>query len=199
MRLAFPKNIDQYFILRWLTSWWILNVAYLYKCWVSRTDCSICHHDSTAEPYLKCGWCKADTNKCVVQEACNEVGGFWIPYSLPCRTEPNITKVLERCLLGTLRSNDATATRTSPKKWICVLSVFISIMPTYLLCQSRRTVLRLNSKGPYPSWEREIKFRRCLFTFCIKREIRHFHVVVVQKRQKNVQKSVMHMQSCFAY
>ncbi|CAH3187926.1 unnamed protein product, partial [Porites evermanni] len=68
-------------------------VAYLYKCWVSRTDCSICHYDSTAEPYLKCGWCKADTNKCVVQEACNEVGGFWIPYSLPCRTKPIITKV----------------------------------------------------------------------------------------------------------
>ena len=111
MRLAFPKNIDQYFILRWLTSWWILNVVYLYKCWVSRTDCSTCHLNSADEPYLKCGWCKADTNKCVVQEACNEVGGFWIPYSLPCRTKPNITKVLERWLLGTLRSNDATANK----------------------------------------------------------------------------------------
>ena len=34
----------------------------------------------------------------------------------------------------------------------------------------------------------------------IKREIRHFHVVVIQKRAKNVQKSVMHVQSCgFAY
>ena len=37
--------------------------------------------------------------------------------------------------LGTLRSNDATTTRTSLKKWICVLSVFIVIIPTYLLCQ----------------------------------------------------------------
>ena len=28
----------------------------------------------------------------------------------------------------------------------------------------------------------------------------HFHVVVVQKQQRNVQKSVMHVQSCcFAY
>ena len=35
----------------------------------------------------------------------------------------------------------------------------------------------------------------------IKREIRHFHVVVVQKRaKKKEQKSVMHLQSCcFAY
>ena len=29
-----------------------------------------------------------------------------------------------------------------------------------------------------------------------KREIRYFHVVVVQRRQRNVQKSVMHVQSC---
>ena len=29
-----------------------------------------------------------------------------------------------------------------------------------------------------------MKFPRCLFTYSIKREIRHFHVVVVQKRAK---------------
>ena len=33
----------------------------------------------------------------------------------------------------------------------------------------------------------------------MKREIRHFHVVVVQRHQRNVEKSVMHLQSgCFA-
>ena len=41
---------------------------------------------------------------------------------------------------------------------------------------------------PYPSSGRQIKFRRGLFTFSTQREIRHFHVVVVQKRQRNVQK-----------
>ena len=30
-----------------------------------------------------------------------------------------------------------------------------------------------------------------------KREIRHFHVLVVQRQQRNVQKSVMHLQSCW--
>ena len=30
----------------------------------------------------------------------------------------------------------------------------------------------------------------------IKREIRHFHVVVVQKQAKKCTKSVMHVQSC---
>ena len=44
------------------------------------------------------------------------------------------------------------------------------------------------------------KFRRCFFTFYVKREIRHFHIVVVQKRQTEVQKSVMHVHTyCFAY
>ena len=31
----------------------------------------------------------------------------------------------------------------------------------------------------------------------LKREIRHFHVVVVQKRERHVQKSVMHVRSYF--
>ena len=34
----------------------------------------------------------------------------------------------------------------------------------------------------------ERKFRRRLFTYSIKREIRHFHVVVVQKRAKKCTK-----------
>ena len=39
-----------------------------------------------------------------------------------------------------------------------------------------------------------------MFTLSIKREIRHFHVVVLQKRQRNVQKSTMYARSyCFAY
>ena len=38
-----------------------------------------------------------------------------------------------------------------------------------------------------------------VFPSSTKREIRHFYVVVVQRRIRNVQKSVMHVQSfCFA-
>ena len=32
--------------------------------------------------------------------------------------------------------------------------------------------------------------------FCIKSSIKHFHVVAVQRRLRNVQKSVTHVQSC---
>ena len=91
-------------------------------------------------------------------------------------------------IVETLRSNDATATRTLLKNWIWVLSVFIAIISTHLLCKCKQTFLRLNSKGPYPSSEREIKFRRCLFTFSIKRKIGHLHVVVVLKQQKKCRK-----------
>ena len=46
------------------------------------------------------------------------------------------------------------------------------------------------------SLQRERNLSCRLFTSSIKREIRHFPVVVVQWRQRNVQKSVMHVQSC---
>ena len=59
-----------------------------------------------------------------------------------------------------------------------------------------RISLELISWGRDSSFERERKVRRHLLTFSINREIRHFHVVVVQWRQRNVQKSVMHVQSC---
>ena len=35
-----------------------------------------------------------------------------------------------------------------------------------------------------------------MFTSSIKREIRKFHVLVVQRQERNVQKIVMHLQSC---
>ena len=76
---------------------------------------------------------------------------------------------------------------------------FFSLYSDYsypLTVNCRRTLLKLNFKGPYSSSEREIKLRRCLFTSSIKREIRHFHVVVVQKRERNEQKSVFHVRSC---
>ena len=80
-----------------------------------------------------------------------------------------------------------------------LIAIILLFVPNYFV-KCRRTLLKLNFKGPYPGSEGEIKFCRCLFTSSIKHEIRHFHVVVVQKRERNVQKSVMHVQSCcFAY
>ena len=60
-------------------------------------------------------------------------------------------------------------------------------LPTYFV-KCRRTLLKLNSKGPYPSSEREIIFLSCLFTFSIKRGISAFsrrsHAVITKKYTK---------------
>ena len=57
-------------------------------------------------------------------------------------------------------------------------------------------ILELNPKGLHQSSGKEKESCCLLFPSSTKREIRHFHVVVVQRRQRNVQKSVMHVQSC---
>ena len=56
--------------------------------------------------------------------------------------------------------------------------------------------LEVNSKGLYRSPGKEKQSRWLVSTSSIKREIRHFYVLVVLWRQRNVPKSVMHMQSC---
>ena len=48
--------------------------------------------------------------------------------------------------------------------------------------------LELNSKGLYQSLGKEKKSCCRVFPSSIKGEFRHFHVVVVQRRQRNVQK-----------
>ena len=57
-------------------------------------------------------------------------------------------------------------------------------------------LLELNSKGLYQSSGKEKESCCLVFPSSTKREISHFHVVVVQQRHRNVQKSVIHVQSC---
>ena len=56
--------------------------------------------------------------------------------------------------------------------------------------------LELNSKRLYQSSRKE-KENRLVFTSSTQREIRHFHIVVVRRRQRSLQKRVMHVQSSF--
>ena len=94
-------------------------------------------------------------------------------------------------------SRQLTATKTSHEKWIRIFSVFIVIIPTRSLCQ-----MQANSSGAefLSTISKFIEKKKilscCLFTSFPERKNRHFHVVVVQWRQRNVQKSVMHVQSC---
>ena len=64
------------------------------------------------------------------------------------------------------------------------------------LTQRRRGRLRKLHLLDFIKVQEKKKKVLSLFPFSVKREIRQFHVVVVQRRQGNVQKSVMHVQSC---
>ena len=89
-----------------------------------------------------------------------------------------------------------TTTKTSHEEWTHIFSVSIVIIPTPLLCQ-----MQANSSGAefLSSISKFIK-RTKMFTSFTKREIRHFQVVVVHWRQRNIQERMMHVQSCcFAF
>ena len=75
-------------------------------------------------------------------------------------------------------------------KGIFLLSVFITIIPTCLLCQIKVKLLTMNSKGPYPSSKKKKKKTPLLVDVLHKTQIiRHFHFLVAKKRQGNVQKN----------
>ena len=90
---------------------------------------------------------------------------------------------------------DDNRPKTLLEKRIRSVANFIDLIQFHLVCQMLRNVLGLNPKGPYLSLE-EKKDHFCVcvvFTYSIKRahEINRFHVAVVQRRLRNVQKSVV--------
>ena len=67
-------------------------------------------------------------------------------------------------------------------------SRFFKLFCVYFNC--RRISLKLISWGPHSRLERERKICRRLFTSSIKREMRHFHAVVVHSDGKEMHKKV---------
>ena len=92
----------------------------------------------------------------------------------PCRLS-EFTLAGSHTPLGT-----ATAAKTSLLKWnkrvLKLCSVYSNLLKMSNIGKFSWSVDFL---GPHSSSERERKFRGRLFTSSIKREIRHFHVVVV--------------------
>ena len=88
--------------------------------------------------------------------------------------------------------------RQRKRRWKSEFAFFQSssrLLQVTNFVKCRWTLQKLKSYEPYPSSEREGKLRRRLRSSSVKREKRHFHVVVVQRRQGNVQKRVMHAQT----
>ena len=72
---------------------------------------------------------------------------------------------------------------------------FFLIIPAGSKCQIRWICGQLNSRGPHPSFERESKIHRFIHNV-LPKTLHEGIRVVVQCRQRNVPKSVMHVQSC---
>ena len=82
------------------------------------------------------------------------------------------------------------------KSEFVLLRTFISLIPTRSSSNVGNFFWELNFKRLYQSSGKEREGRCLVFTCLTQREIRHFHVVVVQQRQRNLQKRVMHVKSC---
>ena len=90
-------------------------------------------------------------------------------------------------------------TKTSLKKSeVALLQTLSRLFHFFQFVKCLQLLLELNSKRLYHSSGKEKESRCLVFKSSTKREIRHFHVVVVQLQQRNVPKSVMHVQGfCF--
>ena len=86
------------------------------------------------------------------------------------------------------------------------LAIKINLRTLSLYCDNSYSLTLSNIGEPSSIWIPRIKFSfkkrnkfpRRVFTPSIKRTTRQFYVEVVQKRQRNVLKSVMHVQICFS-
>ena len=75
-------------------------------------------------------------------------------------------------------------------------SKFIALTASRSFRQCWQIFLELNSKRLCQSSGKENDSRGLTLTSSNKSELRHYHVVVVQWQQRNVQKSVIHGKSC---
>ena len=73
---------------------------------------------------------------------------------------------------------------------------FMTLILSRLIRQMLVNCFGVDSKGLYQRSGKEKESCCLVFPSSTKREIGHIHVVVVQRRQRNVHKSVMHVQNC---
>ena len=82
------------------------------------------------------------------------------------------------------------------QKSVRAASNFVALIPSRLIRQMLAIFLQLNSKELYQCSGEEKDSCCLMFLPAIKRQIGYFPVVVVRRRLRNVQKSVIHVQSC---
>ena len=119
------------------------------------------------------------------------------PWVFEDALRPSICQLKQRGEVGTSRFHVSKifGWQKNKKRWIRTASNFIDLIQFQLIW---RNFVEVNPKGPCLSLEKQTDNFCVLFTDSIKRgcEIRNFHVSRVQRRQTNVQNSVIHGQIC---
>ena len=96
------------------------------------------------------------------------------------------TALLHSRSLNSLSSEGASLGSLSDNQRIRAASNFIALIPSRLIHQTWQTFLELNSKGLHQNSGKEKESCCLVFPSSTKREIRCFHVVVVQRRPKEM-------------
>ena len=104
------------------------------------------------------------------------------------------------CQLASRELKQQRRRRQRKRHWKSLYALLQTLSRLFQLVQFVKCLqifLELNSKDCIKVLGKE-KESPCLVVLSsTKREIRLFHVLVMQRQQRNVQKSVMHVQSCF--
>ena len=93
---------------------------------------------------------------------------------------------------------DDNKAKTSLKRWIRTVSNFIDLIQFHLVCKTLAKSSGIESERTVSDFrKRQRKFLCCVHQpHKQAREIRNFQVADLQRRLRNVQKSMMHVQSC---
>ena len=104
----------------------------------------------------------------------------------------------ELWLIRTVRSDNGATVKTSLKNRLRILSNYFAISPKSPCYLKEGNLGWSWREGATPDWVQTemVEFITLPFPFSSKPKIWPFHVVVVQGPQRNVQKSVMHVQGC---
>ena len=106
--------------------------------------------------------------------------------------------VPSRLSVWTYDPTTATFVKTSLENRLRILSLFFVIIPRGPVTQKKGIRVGAEERGPHPTrvLTEMVEFIALPSPFSSKLKIWSFHVVIMQRLQRNVQKSVMHVQSC---
>ena len=104
----------------------------------------------------------------------------------PCNRNSTVPQLVNRELKQQRRRR---LRKRQLRSVFALLKTLSRLFHLVLFIRCRRIFLKLNSKRLYRSSKKEEESRCLVFTSSTKRKIRKFHVVVVQRRQRKVQKT----------